>query len=63
MPRASRTWCAWLALFCGSISQRAAQSSVKSCFVRGSVVRYVVLPVNDVNTELLQDSTRVEAKR
>ncbi len=37
--------------------------SVKSCFIRGSVVRYIVLPVADVDTELLQDSTRVEAKR
>ena len=37
-------------------------ASVKSVFVRGSVVRYIVLP-GDVDTELLQDSTRVEAKR
>ena len=37
--------------------------SVKSCFVRGSVVRYIVLPAQDVDLNLLQDSTRVEAKR
>eukprot|EP00922_Rhytidocystis_sp_ex-Travisia-forbesii_P022978 GHVS01033751.1.p1 GENE.GHVS01033751.1~~GHVS01033751.1.p1 ORF type:complete len:116 (-),score=13.00 GHVS01033751.1:79-426(-) len=32
--------------------------SVKSCFVRGSVVRYVHLPSSDIDTELLQDSCR-----
>ncbi len=37
--------------------------AVKSCFIRGSVVRYIVLPAADVDTELLQDSTRLEAKR
>eukprot|EP01116_Phalansterium_solitarium_P011039 TRINITY_DN2664_c0_g1_i1.p3 TRINITY_DN2664_c0_g1~~TRINITY_DN2664_c0_g1_i1.p3 ORF type:complete len:111 (-),score=36.92 TRINITY_DN2664_c0_g1_i1:485-775(-) len=36
--------------------------SVKNCFIRGSVVRYVQLPARDVNKELLQDSTRVEAR-
>ena len=30
------------------------QLSVKHCFIRGSVIRYVQLPVADVDTELLQ---------
>ncbi len=38
-------------------------AAVRSCFIRGSVVRYIVLPAADVDTELLQDSTRLEAKR
>lgn len=37
-------------------------ASVRSIFIRGSTVRYIQLPA-DVDTELLQDSTRVEAKR
>jgi len=36
--------------------------SINNCFIRGSVVRYVQLPADKVDTELLQDSTRVEAK-
>eukprot|EP00906_Rhabdomonas_costata_P024556 RCo035273 len=35
-------------------------ASVKSCFVRGSVVRYVQLPATEVETDLLQDATRKE---
>jgi U6 snRNA-associated Sm-like protein LSm2 len=35
--------------------------SVKNCFIRGSVVRYVQLPAKEVDTALLQDSTRIEA--
>ena len=35
--------------------------SVKSCFVRGSVVRYVQLPHEEVDVSLLQDATRKEA--
>ena len=35
--------------------------SVKTCFVRGSVVRYVHLPKDDVEVELLQDGARREA--
>ena len=35
-------------------------SSLKNCFVRGSVVRYVQINSNDVDTELLQDATRKE---
>ena len=35
-------------------------TSVKSCFVRGSVVRYVQIPRNEVDTELLQDAALKE---
>ena len=35
-------------------------SSVKSAFIRGSVVRYVQLPADEVDTQLLQDATRKE---
>ncbi|KAL1245660.1 U6 snRNA-associated Sm-like protein [Trichinella spiralis] len=34
--------------------------SVKNCFIRGSVVRYVHLPADEVDTQLLQDATRKE---
>mmetsp|Transcript_15187 Transcript_15187/g.29649 ORF Transcript_15187/g.29649 Transcript_15187/m.29649 type:complete len:97 (-) Transcript_15187:432-722(-) len=34
--------------------------SVKNCFVRGSVIKYVQLPATEVDTELLQDATRRE---
>jgi len=37
--------------------------SVKNCFIRGSVVRYVQLPAKEVDTELLQDAARREAKQ
>ncbi|KAJ3216575.1 hypothetical protein HDU67_009269 [Dinochytrium kinnereticum] len=36
--------------------------SVKNCFIRGSVVRYVQLPPSAVDTALLQDATRRETK-
>lgn len=35
--------------------------SVKNCFIRGSVVRYVQLPIDDIDVTLLQDATRKEA--
>ena len=35
-------------------------SSVKSAFIQGSVVRYVQLPSDKVDTQLLQDATRKE---
>merc|ERR1712096_224573 len=35
--------------------------SVKNCFIRGSVVRYVQLLGDEVDTQLLQDATRKEA--
>jgi len=37
--------------------------SVKNTFIRGSVVRYVHLPAHEVDTELLQDGCRREAKQ
>ncbi|CAD2099079.1 U6 snRNA-associated Sm-like protein LSm2, putative [Plasmodium vinckei] len=36
--------------------------SIKSCFVRGSVVRYVFLPSNEVNIDKLRHMCRQEAK-
>lgn len=38
------------------------QLSVKNCFIRGSVVRYVQLPADEVDTQLLQDSARKESQ-
>ncbi|KAI7854367.1 hypothetical protein BDC45DRAFT_463071 [Circinella umbellata] len=38
-------------------------SSVKNCFIRGSVVRYVQLPSQAVDTALLQDAARREANQ
>ncbi|KAI0979798.1 hypothetical protein GJ496_011631 [Pomphorhynchus laevis] len=35
--------------------------SVRTCFIRGSVVRYVQLPAEEVDVQLLQDATRKEA--
>jgi len=35
-------------------------TSLKNCFIRGSVVRYVQINPTDVDTELLQDATRKE---
>lgn len=34
------------------------QMSVKNCFIRGSVVRYVQIPTGAVDTQLLEDATR-----
>lgn len=34
--------------------------SLKNCFIRGSVVRYIQIPSGDVDTELLQDASRKE---
>lgn len=34
--------------------------SVKNCFIRGSVVRYIQLPGDEVDTQLLQDAARKE---
>jgi len=36
--------------------------SVKHCFIRGSVVRYVQIPAKDVLTDVLHDSCRLEIK-
>ncbi|PVU93979.1 hypothetical protein BB561_002916 [Smittium simulii] len=35
---------------------------LKNCFVRGSVIRYVELPSQEVDTALLQDAARREAQ-
>merc|ERR1711962_560200 len=35
--------------------------SVKNCFIRGSVARYVQLPAEECDTTLLQDAARKEA--
>ncbi|KAJ6594034.1 hypothetical protein B0H19DRAFT_46791 [Mycena capillaripes] len=35
--------------------------AVKNCFIRGSVVRYVQLPSEHVDTQLLEDATRRES--
>lgn len=37
--------------------------SVKNCFIRGSVVRYVQLPADEIDVTLLQDATRKEAAK
>mmetsp|Transcript_2838 Transcript_2838/g.10317 ORF Transcript_2838/g.10317 Transcript_2838/m.10317 type:complete len:95 (+) Transcript_2838:27-311(+) len=36
--------------------------SVRNCFIRGSVVRYVQLPPDGVDVEILHDATRREAR-
>ena len=36
--------------------------SVKNCFIRGSVVRYVMLPADSVDVDILHDATRREAR-
>ena len=36
--------------------------SVRNCFIRGSVVRYVQLPSGSIDVELLHDATRREAR-
>jgi hypothetical protein len=38
------------------------QLSVKNCFIRGSVVRYVQLPPDGVDADVLHDATRREAR-
>jgi len=51
LPRINLSW---------SATRIAAQQSVKTCFIRGSVIKYVQLPASEVDTELLQDATRRE---
>ena len=34
------------------------QAAVKNCFIRGSVVRYVQIPKEAVDVQLLEDATR-----
>lgn len=35
-------------------------TTLKSCFIRGSVVRYIQIPPEYVDTDLLQDAARKE---
>mmetsp|Transcript_14384 Transcript_14384/g.20591 ORF Transcript_14384/g.20591 Transcript_14384/m.20591 type:complete len:103 (+) Transcript_14384:97-405(+) len=35
-------------------------SSLQNCFIRGSVVRYIQIPPEEVDVELLQDAARKE---
>ncbi|XP_067946476.1 U6 snRNA-associated Sm-like protein LSm2 [Watersipora subatra] len=37
--------------------------SLRNCFLRGSVVRYVQLPADECDTQLLQDAARKEASQ
>mmetsp|Transcript_21626 Transcript_21626/g.24817 ORF Transcript_21626/g.24817 Transcript_21626/m.24817 type:complete len:107 (+) Transcript_21626:243-563(+) len=34
--------------------------TLRNCFIRGSVVRYIQIPASEVDTELLQDAARKE---
>ncbi len=43
-----------------NVEQHPQLLSLKSIFIRGSVIRYVHMDPNDVNTDLLQDATRRE---
>lgn len=45
------------------VKQHPYIMSVKNCFIRGSVVRYVGLPKNEVDVELLQEASRREAQQ
>lgn len=45
------------------VKQHPYIASVKNCFIRGSVVRYVELPAGEVDVELLQDASRREASQ
>merc|ERR1712199_44966 len=36
--------------------------AVRNCFIRGSVIRYIHLPKNEVDTAMLQDATRREGR-
>ena len=51
----------WLLTWCGFV-WGDVQLSVKNCFVRGSVVRYVQLPADGVDVDILHDATRREAR-
>mmetsp|Transcript_13923 Transcript_13923/g.26758 ORF Transcript_13923/g.26758 Transcript_13923/m.26758 type:complete len:94 (+) Transcript_13923:148-429(+) len=36
--------------------------AVKNCFIRGSTIRYVTLPQDAIDVQLLHDATRREAR-
>ncbi|KAB5574423.1 hypothetical protein DKX38_001617 [Salix brachista] len=44
------------------MSRTYVELSVRNCFIRGSVVRYVQLPPEGVDVDLLHDATRREAR-
>mmetsp|Transcript_63518 Transcript_63518/g.73867 ORF Transcript_63518/g.73867 Transcript_63518/m.73867 type:complete len:102 (-) Transcript_63518:134-439(-) len=37
--------------------------SLKNCFIRGSSIRYIHLPKNEVDTELIQDACKRELEQ
>ncbi len=37
--------------------------ALKNCFIRGSVIRYIHLPPEEIDTELLQDACKKELKQ
>ena len=43
---------------CTDSDRALLKMAVKNCFIRGSVVRYVQLPAEHVDTQLLEDATR-----
>lgn len=45
------------------VKQHPYIMNVKNCFIRGSVVRYVELPKDGVDIELLQEASRREAQQ
>lgn len=49
------------AALCFASNALRLQLAVKDLFVRGSVIRYVMVPPEEVDTALLQDAARVEA--
>ena len=57
MKHGIRTWCAQTNARVGR-AEFLVQMAVKNCFIRGSVVRYVQLPTEHVDTQLLEDATR-----
>ncbi len=52
-----------LGAVCDQSDLKISQLSVKNCFIRGSVVRQVQVPKEDVDVELLQDAARKEAAK
>lgn len=36
---------------------------MKSCFIRGSAIRYIQIPAHEVDTELLQDAARKNSSK
>ena len=53
----------WFAMLFVLMFPPFLQVPIKSCFIRGSVVRYIQIPAKEVDTELLQDAARKENSR